>query len=107
MKKHDCNFFYNKTIYTDLRNGIGRMNYCPICGKPLGQNKPLTIKELEKRKGLPVYIICNEFPNLNGWYVTHKDKQTGRIECWGYNSTKMDSIKYGEWLAYLCEPLTY
>jgi hypothetical protein len=103
MKRHDCNFFYGKTIITDLRDGNVRMKYCPICGKILGANDALSIKELKKQIGKPVYIICEEFPDLNGWYVSHFDEQTKRVECWGYNNIKMDSISYGTWLAYLSE----
>lgn len=104
MRKHNCNFFYGKTILTDLRDGVAEIKYCPICGRVLGQNKPLTIKQLERRKGLPVYVVCGELPDLNGWYVAYKDKQSGRMECWGYDNTRMDSISYGEWLAYLDKP---
>jgi hypothetical protein len=104
LKKHDCNFFYGKTIITDLRDGSAKMKYCPLCGNILGMNEALTIEELTKQNEKPVYVTCEEFPNLDGWYIVHIDKQTKRVECWGYDSTKMDSINYGAWLAYLNKP---
>lgn len=104
MEKHDCNFFYGKTIETNIKDG-GRMmmKWCPICGRILGLNEPLSLAELSKKNNKPVYVICEEFPNLNGWYIVHVDKQTKRVECWGYDSTKIDSKTYGEWWAYLSE----
>ena len=104
MKKHDCNFFYGKTVETNLRDGGAmRMKYCPICGKLLGRNDPLSLEELIELHGKPVYITCEEFPNLNAWYVAMWDNQCERIICWGYDSTKMDTSTYGTWYAYLEE----
>lgn len=105
MKKHDCNFFYGKTIETNLKDGgKQRIKYCPICGRILGQNEPLSLEELSKLSGQPVYITCEEYPNLNGWYIAVWDKQIQRIQCWGYDSNKMDTCNYGTWQAYLSKP---
>ncbi len=72
--------------------------------KHVGEIKPLSLEALKKMDGLPVYVNCAEFPELNGWYITHLDKQSGRVECWGYDSTRMDSASYGSWLAYINKP---
>lgn len=105
MKKHDCNFFYGKTIETNLKDGgKQRMKYCPICGSLLGHNDSLSLEDLMELSGQPVYIICYEFPELNGWYIVHWDDQIKRIQCWGYDGIKMDTCSYGTWMAYLKEP---
>jgi hypothetical protein len=106
MKKHDCNFYYGKTIFTDLRDGNARMKYCPLCGKLLGTNSPLSIKQLRKSHGKPVYVCCAEFPSLDGWYIVHHDTQTDRMVCWGYDGMKLDSHTYeSSWLAYKQEKI--
>jgi hypothetical protein len=106
LAKHYCNYFYGRTIETSMRGDSQRMKYCPICGKLLGENNILSLKELNKHVGKPLYIVCFEFPKLNGWYIVHFDKQTKRIECWGYDSVKFDSINYNDvWVAYLQKPI--
>lgn len=105
VKKHDCNFFYGKTIETNLKDGgRQRMIYCPICGSLLGHNEPLSLDELLELSGQPVYITCKEYSNLNGWYITAWDSQMQRMQCWGYDGIRMDTGSYGTWLAYLSKP---
>jgi len=84
-------------VYADIKKYIKGGN------NMIKNIRPLTISQLKKKDKKPVYIICNEFPQLDGWYIVHFDKQTQRIECWGYDSNKFDSINYGTWLAYLNE----
>lgn len=84
----------------------GSRSDCPLQPYNPPGKKALTLDELQGKHGKPVYVVCEEFPELNGWYIVHLDKQTGRIECWGYDSIKMDSATYGEWLAYLVEVQT-
>lgn len=102
--KHDCGYFYGRSIEIDMKGKSERIKFCPVCGNLVEENNPLTLQEFDKHRNMPIYVVCKEYPQLNGWYIVHKDKQTKRIECWGYDSTKFDSKNYGDvWLAYLRE----
>lgn len=104
MHKHDCSYFYGKRIEIDMKGNHKRIKYCPICGsltEPQIHRKPLTIKELRKLDGKPVWVECFEYPEISAYYIAKKDKQTNRMECWGYDNTRFDEINYGEvWVAY-------
>jgi hypothetical protein len=41
-------------------HGTGLYNFCPICGKPLTDPKPLTLEELRAREGKPVWVKVDD-----------------------------------------------
>lgn len=104
MSKHDCGYFYGRKIEIDIYGNQKEIKYCPLCGnltEPQINRKPMTIKELRKQEGNPIWIECFKYPEVSAYYIAKKCKQTNRIECWGYDSNFFDEINYGKvWVAY-------
>ena len=73
-------------------------SYCPECGRPTDENKPLTLKQLRQMDGKPVWVECDPNVNTPGWYII------GSTEWYidGYDDAEDD---YGKtWLAYARKP---
>jgi hypothetical protein len=67
-------------------------SYCPECGRPTEPAKPLTVEQLSKMDGEPVWIAFIDGSEKDRWEIVRSD--------WGY--TWYRSV----WLAYLREPVS-
>ena len=64
-------------------------------------NEPLTLEQLRKMDGQPVWVKMKTIHELTGWAIVHIDYQMGAIRLWGkggnwlrFNTGEMDVYAY-------------
>ncbi len=70
----------------------------------LSQNNPLTLEDLLKMDGEPVWCECKDAPKYNGWYLVNASERTLQIARNKRYSISRSAIKSGFWLAYRRRP---
>lgn len=100
---------FKGTCYT-CTSYIKYYEFCPICGQPLTEPKPLTLDELKEREGKPVWIvpinlynwICDTIDGKPDWGMVRKSwARIWRQETADLVHTDFDFEDYGKtWLAF-------
>lgn len=70
----------------------------------LSQNNPLTLEELLKIDGEPVWCECKGNPKCNGWYLVNASERTSQIVRNKRYSVSRAAFKNGFWVAYRRKP---
>lgn len=70
----------------------------------LSPNNPLTLEDLLKMNGEPVWCECKGNPKYNGWYLVNASERTLQIVRNKRYSVSRTAFKNGFWLAYRCKP---
>lgn len=112
MQKNEVKYLYYKEKRIEYKFPI---NFCPMCGEFLGENKPLTEIELLEMKGKPIFVKKLQAyvsESIIGWQVINLITE-GHPEFKGHEETKlyfkhlgigMGLSSYGKiWTAYRYE----
>lgn len=111
----DCLTQCNRRDYT-LSNVVGwedasiDVDFCPKCGTPLGEVKPLTVEQLVERVGKPIWCEWLQEEDRaiehGKWFIVVSEKDGFSVKCpldFGSHVCKLNNYGIG-WLAFDREP---
>lgn len=87
----------------DIPTEDERFDFCPKCGTPLGEVKPLTVEQISRCEGKPIFVVDLK-DRFKEWVKVQRVLDGGDITTAGGSRGYGSLSSYGTtWLAYSCE----